>query len=54
MKLVRYGAAGAEQPGLLDSDGNIRDLSRVVADIDGTVLATKLDELKAMIGRAHV
>ena len=48
MKLVRYGAAGAEQPGLLDSDGNIRDLSRVVADIDGTVLATKLDELKAM------
>ncbi|MEZ5591386.1 MAG: fumarylacetoacetate hydrolase family protein [Gammaproteobacteria bacterium] len=48
MKLVRYGAAGAEQPGLLDSDGNIRDLSRVVADIDGTVLATKLDELKAL------
>ena len=48
MKLVRYGAAGAEQPGLLDSDGNIRDLSRVVADIDGTVLATKLDEVKAL------
>ena len=48
MKLARYGAAGAEQPGLLDSDGNIRDLSRVVADIDGTVLATKLDELKAL------
>ena len=48
MKLVRYGAAGAEQPGLLDSDGNIRDLSRVVADIDGTVLATNLDELKAL------
>ena len=35
MKLVRYGAAGAERPGLIDSEGRIRDLSGVVADIDG-------------------
>ena len=35
MKLLRYGAAGAEQPGLFDSDGNIRDLSEIVNDIDG-------------------
>jgi 2,4-didehydro-3-deoxy-L-rhamnonate hydrolase len=34
MKLVRYGAAGAEQPGLIDSKGGIRSLVGVVADID--------------------
>ena len=38
MKLCRYGAAGAEKPGLIDADGRIRDLSAHVADIDpGTV-----------------
>lgn len=35
MKLLRYGEAGHEKPGLLDKDGNIRDLSGVVADIGG-------------------
>lgn len=34
MKLLRYGAAGQEQPGLLDADGRIRSLARVLADID--------------------
>jgi 2-keto-4-pentenoate hydratase/2-oxohepta-3-ene-1,7-dioic acid hydratase in catechol pathway len=38
MKLLRYGAAGAEKPGLLDSSGVIRDLSGVIADIAGDVL----------------
>ena len=33
MKLLRYGLLGQERPGLLDSDGCIRDLSRDVADI---------------------
>ncbi len=33
MKLLRFGAAGAEKPGLLDKDGTIRDLSGVVSDI---------------------
>ena len=33
MKLCRYGAAGAEKPGLIDADGRIRDLSGHVADI---------------------
>ena len=33
MKLCRYGAAGAEKPGLIDTDGRIRDLSGRVADI---------------------
>lgn len=39
MKLVRFGAAGAEKPGLIDADGKIRDLSGVVADISGDVLS---------------
>jgi ureidoglycolate lyase len=39
MKLLRYGAKGAEKPGLLDASGAIRDLSGHVKDIDGTVLA---------------
>ena len=33
MKLLRYGPSGKEKPGMLDKDGNIRDLSKVVADI---------------------
>ncbi len=33
MKILRFGAAGAEKPGLLDKDGTIRDLSGVVSDI---------------------
>jgi ureidoglycolate lyase len=39
MKLLRYGPAGAEKPGLLDPDGHIRDLSAVVRDIDGFALS---------------
>jgi 2-keto-4-pentenoate hydratase/2-oxohepta-3-ene-1,7-dioic acid hydratase in catechol pathway len=39
MKLVRYGAVGREKPGIIDADGKIRDLSRVVPDIDGAMLA---------------
>ena len=38
MKLLRYGAPGAEKPGMLDADGTIRDLSGAVADIAGEVL----------------
>jgi 2-keto-4-pentenoate hydratase/2-oxohepta-3-ene-1,7-dioic acid hydratase in catechol pathway len=39
MKLLRHGIKGAERPGLLDIDGNIRDLSGLVADIGGGVLS---------------
>ncbi|WP_425053850.1 fumarylacetoacetate hydrolase family protein [Psychromarinibacter sp. S121] len=39
MKLLRYGAPGAERPGLLGADGAIRDLSGVVSDIDGAALS---------------
>ncbi|RWB57725.1 fumarylacetoacetate hydrolase family protein [Mesorhizobium sp.] len=38
MKLLRYGEAGSERPGLLDQDGTIRDLSAYVPDIAGTAL----------------
>ena len=39
MKLVRYGPAGKEKPGLIDADGKLRDLSRKVKDIDADTLA---------------
>jgi len=38
MKLLRYGAAGQERPALLDSEGRIRDLSSLTADISGAAL----------------
>ena len=39
MKLVRFGASGAEKPGLSDTDGTIRDLSAHVKDITGDTLS---------------
>ncbi|MFK7938254.1 MAG: fumarylacetoacetate hydrolase family protein [Roseovarius sp.] len=39
MRFVRFGEVGAEKPGVLDSDGNLRDLSGVVDDLTGDVLA---------------
>ncbi|MCO5072366.1 MAG: fumarylacetoacetate hydrolase family protein [Rhizobiaceae bacterium] len=38
MKLVRYGNAGSEKPGVIDAQGKIRDLSGHVADIGGATL----------------
>jgi 2-keto-4-pentenoate hydratase/2-oxohepta-3-ene-1,7-dioic acid hydratase in catechol pathway len=49
MKLLRYGPKGREKPGLLDSEGRIRDLSSVVADIGGALLS---DEVIARIRAA--
>jgi len=47
MKLVRFGASGHEKPGLLDSNGQIRDLSGVVGDLAGDVLGPEsLNRLK--------
>lgn len=46
MKLLRFGVKGQEKPGILDQEGNIRDLSAVVNDIDGSVLATELDKIR--------
>ncbi|MDQ0348721.1 fumarylacetoacetate hydrolase family protein [Ancylobacter vacuolatus] len=49
MKLVRFGAPGAEKPGLIDDNGVLRDLSAQVADIGGAALApAALDALRAL------
>ena len=49
MKLVRYGDAGAEKPGMLDAEGVLRDLSGHVDDIAGAVLSDAgLDKLRAI------
>ena len=49
MKLLRYGPAGAEKPGVLDADGAIRDLSGAVADISGdALLPDSIKKLKAI------
>uniref|UniRef100_UPI0035CA25FB fumarylacetoacetate hydrolase family protein n=1 Tax=uncultured Sphingomonas sp. TaxID=158754 RepID=UPI0035CA25FB len=47
MKLLRYGPLGQEKPGLLDADGNIRDLSDVIADLTPATLA-EIETLKAI------
>lgn len=38
MKLVRFGEAGREQPGVIDEHGDLRDASSVVADWDGATV----------------
>ena len=38
MKLLRYGAPGAERPGVVDSQGRVRDLGGIVPDISGAAL----------------
>ncbi|MDO3384938.1 fumarylacetoacetate hydrolase family protein [Gilvimarinus sp. SDUM040013] len=42
MKLLRVGEPGAERPAIVDSDGKYRDLSSVVADIDGAALSSEI------------
>ncbi len=48
MKLLRYGPAGQEKPGLMDNDGNIRCLAQHVDDIDGSAIS---DEALATLRR---
>ena len=49
MKLVRYGRAGAEKPGLIDADGALRDLSRAIRDITPEALTPAgLKRLRAL------
>ena len=46
MKLCRYGKNGFEKPGMIDAQGNIRDLSAVVEQIDqGTISPAGLAKL---------
>lgn len=41
MRLLRYGAPGREKPGLADKEGNIRDLSKVITQIDDAMLSPR-------------
>ena len=63
MKLVRYGPAGREKPGIVDSEGKIRDLSRIVKDIDAETLSprglakikkTNINRLKLVPGKPRL
>ena len=49
MKLLRYGPAGAEKPGLLDEQGRVRDLSEHVGDIAGDVLTPARAHYKGVL-----
>lgn len=49
MKLMRYGAKGAEKPALVDAEGRVRDLSGELVDITAATLTPKgLDRLRAL------
>ncbi|AGO53517.1 hypothetical protein ALQ63_00874 [Serratia plymuthica] len=49
MKLLRYGAPGQERPGVLDNNGQIRDLSQHIADVSGeALLPASLEKLRAL------
>ena len=49
MKLLRFGTPGQERPGMLDAQGQVRDLSGVIDDINGkTLSAESLSRLAAL------
>ena len=49
MKLLRFGEVGNEKPGILDSEGNIRSLERVIYDLSGDALtSSSLEKLKTV------
>jgi 2,4-didehydro-3-deoxy-L-rhamnonate hydrolase len=47
MKLLRYGLPGQEKPGILASDGSIRDLSALIPDLSGpSLLPESMEKLR--------
>ncbi len=49
MKLVRWGEAGYEKPGMIDADGTLRDLGGTIDDVTGAILdEASLDRLRAL------
>ena len=63
MKLVRYGKPGKEKPGLIDSDGKLRDLSGKIDDFTADQLSDralarlaklKTDRLPLVTGRPRL
>lgn len=51
MKLLRYGLPGQERPGVLDSQGRVRDLSGLIPDVGGDAL---LPERLARLGGVNI
>ena len=41
MRLLRYGAPGREKPGLADAEGNVRDLSKIITQVDDAMLSPR-------------
>jgi 2-keto-4-pentenoate hydratase/2-oxohepta-3-ene-1,7-dioic acid hydratase in catechol pathway len=54
LKLVRFGSAGAERPGLVLADGGIADLSGVVPDLSGAALSPESLEKLAGVDTAKL
>lgn len=63
MRLVRYGRPGVEKPGLIDVEGRLRDLSRLVPDITPALLSpaglvrlrkVRIERLPAVKGRPRL
>ncbi len=63
MKLVRFGPPGREKPGIVDKDGHIRNLSKIVPDISGETLSaaglakikkTKIEKLPRVPGKPRL
>jgi 2,4-didehydro-3-deoxy-L-rhamnonate hydrolase len=63
MKLLRYGPIGKEKPGILDAEGRIRDLSKVIGDVDGATISpaglaklrkVKVDKLPLVRGNPRI
>ena len=49
MRLIRFGAAGSEKPGIVDADDRVRDVSHVAADYCGDGLSPEaLDKLRQL------
>lgn len=49
MKLVRYGDSGVEKPGLIDGEGQLRDLSAHITDVTGSTIGdASLNALRAL------
>jgi 5-carboxymethyl-2-hydroxymuconate isomerase len=49
MRLLRYGPKGGERPAMLDTEGRVRDLGGVIADIDGSAIGPEgLERLRGI------
>jgi len=58
MRFVRFGAIGAEKPGVYDANGDLRDLSGIMPDLTGAVLAdlasVQTDDLPRVAGNPRL